>query len=79
MRCRPSGPLDAKLMMVGEAPGADEEREGYPFVGYSGQELDKLLAESGHVRSEIYFTNVLLDRPPNNKLHLEWCRGKKEV
>lgn len=79
MRCRPSGPLDAKLILVGEAPGRDEEREGYPFVGYSGKELDNLLVESGHDRSKIYLTNVFLNRPPNNKFHLEWCRSKKQV
>ncbi len=79
MRCKPSGPLNAKIMLVGEAPGAEEERLGECFVGSSGKELTQLLSEAGFDRDECYLTNVFLDRPPNNKFHLEWCRGKKEA
>lgn len=50
MRCSPTGPLDAKVVLVGEAPGEDEERLGVPFVGASGKELDRCLVESGLAR-----------------------------
>ena len=79
MRCKPSGPLDAKIMLVGEASGGEEERLGLPFVGSSGKELTTLLGEAGIDREECYLTNVFLDRPKGNKFHFEWCRGKKEV
>ncbi len=79
MRCKPSGPLDAKIMLIGEAPGGEEERLGIPFVGESGKELTKLLKEAGIDREECYLTNVFMDRPKGNKFHYEWCRGKKEV
>lgn len=79
MRCSPVGPPDAKLVLVGEAPGADEERKGEPFVGSSGQELTRMLSEAGLNRSQIYLTNVFHDRPPDNKFQENWCRGKKEV
>ncbi len=79
MRCKPTGPSDAKIMLVGEAPGGEEERLGKPFVGSSGQELTNLLKEAGIDRAECYLTNVFMDRPKGNKFHYEWCRGKKEV
>ncbi len=77
MRCKPSGPLDAKIMLIGEAPGAEEARLGKPFVGYSGEELRKILAEVGVDPNLCYMTNVFLDRPLNNKFHDEWCVTKK--
>ncbi|MHA2085683.1 MAG: uracil-DNA glycosylase family protein [Candidatus Thorarchaeota archaeon] len=79
MRCSPVGPTNAKLMIIGEAPGSEEERAGKPFVGSSGQELTRMLTEAGLNRDQIYLTNVFLDRPPGNKFQDEWCRGKKEV
>lgn len=79
LRCAPSGPLNAKIMLVGEAPGQSEEQQGKPFVGYSGGELKSASKEAGFSWEEFYLTNVFLDRPPNNKFHLEWCRSKKEV
>ncbi len=79
MRCKSTGPSDAKIMLVGEAPGGEEERLGEPFVGSSGQELTNLLKEAGIAREECYLTNVFMDRPKGNKFHFEWCRGKKEV
>ena len=62
------GSPDAPLMLIGEAPGADEDRIGLPFVGRSGQLLDRMLATVGVRRSEnVYITNVLFWRPPGNR------------
>lgn len=58
----------ARVMIIGEAPGRDEDREGKPFVGRSGQLLDKMLAAIGLSRDEsVYLTNVLPWRPPQNR------------
>ncbi len=57
----------AKVMLVGEAPGADEDRLGLPFVGVSGQLLDRLMAAIGLDRTSFYITNVCLWRPPGNR------------
>ena len=58
----------AKLMLVGEAPGAEEDRLGLPFVGKSGQLLDRMLAAIGLTRAEhVYITNLLPWRPPGNR------------
>ena len=58
----------ARVMIVGEAPGRDEDREGRPFVGRAGQLLDKMLAAIGLSRDEsVYITNVLPWRPPQNR------------
>ncbi|MEM9437255.1 MAG: uracil-DNA glycosylase [Pseudomonadota bacterium] len=58
----------APIMIVGEAPGRDEDREGKPFVGRAGQLLDKMLAAIGRSRSEdVYITNILPWRPPQNR------------
>lgn len=64
----PSGPRDAKIMVVGEAPGADEVREGKPFVGYSGKLLRDVLMSVGIDPSKVFFTNLCRYRPPNNEL-----------
>ena len=61
------GPMPAELCLVGEAPGAEEDRIGEPFVGAAGQLLDKILAAMGMTREEIYICNTLKCRPPNNK------------
>ncbi|MGH9076397.1 MAG: uracil-DNA glycosylase [Acidimicrobiales bacterium] len=62
------GPAGATLMVVGEAPGEAEDRLGRPFVGRSGQLLDRLLAEeAGLDRSEVYIANVVKCRPPANR------------
>jgi len=62
------GNPDAPLMLIGEAPGADEDRIGLPFVGRSGQLLDRMLATIGVRRAEnAYITNVLFWRPPGNR------------
>jgi len=57
----------AKVMLVGEAPGADEDRQGKPFVGVSGQLLDRMLAAIGLDRTSVYITNVIPWRPPANR------------
>jgi len=62
-----TGREDADLMIVGEAPGADEDRTGEPFVGRAGQLLNKILAAVGFTREEVYITNILKSRPPNNR------------
>ena len=62
------GPAGARLMVIGEAPGAEEDRLGKPFVGRSGQLLDRMLAAIGFDRREnAYITNVLFWRPPGNR------------
>jgi uracil-DNA glycosylase len=60
------GNPDARLMFVGEAPGAEEDRTGRPFVGRGGKLLDKIIAAMGIERADVYIANVLKSRPPNN-------------
>jgi len=62
-----SGNADADLMFVGEAPGANEDRQGLPFVGQAGRLLDTLLEEIGLTRSEVFIVNTLKCRPPGNR------------
>ena len=62
-----SGPASARLMFVGEAPGANEDREGAPFIGASGRLLDELLESIEMKRDEVYITNVVKCRPPANR------------
>jgi len=62
-----AGNADADLMFVGEAPGANEDRMGLPFVGQAGKLLDKLLGEIGLQRSSVFIANVLKCRPPQNR------------
>lgn len=61
------GNTNAKIMFIGEAPGADEDRMGVPFVGRSGNLLDKIITAAGMKRDEVYITNVLPWRPPGNR------------
>lgn len=61
------GNSDAKLMFIGEAPGRDEDLKGEPFVGRAGQLLTKIIEAMGYKRSEVYITNVLKSRPPENR------------
>lgn len=61
------GAPDAQVMIVGEAPGADEDRQGLPFVGTSGQLMDRMFACIGLDRSQLYITNILPWRPPGNR------------
>jgi uracil-DNA glycosylase len=62
-----AGNADADLMFVGEAPGAEEDRQGLPFVGRAGQLLNQLLEEIGLSREEVFIANVLKSRPPGNR------------
>ena len=61
------GNPEARIMFVGEAPGADEDRAGKPFVGVSGQLLDRMLAWIGLDRQRFYITNIVFWRPPGNR------------
>ena len=61
------GNPEAKVMILGEGPGAEEDRQGRPFVGASGQLLDRMLAAIGLDRSSVYITNLLFWRPPGNR------------
>ena len=62
-----SGNADADLMFVGEAPGANEDRQGLPFVGQAGRLLDTLLEEIGLTRADVFVCNTLKCRPPGNR------------
>jgi uracil-DNA glycosylase family 4 len=74
-----SGPADARLCFVGEAPGADEDAAGEPFVGRAGQLLTKIIEACTLKREEVYILNVLKCRPPGNRTPLPDevanCRG----
>lgn len=61
------GPMGARLMIIGEAPGKDEARLRRPFVGASGKLLDEWLHDAGIIRGRTYITNVVKYRPPNNR------------
>ena len=71
------GSPSARIMLVGESWGSEEERLGLPFQGASGQELNRLLAEAGIMRSECYTTNLVNARPPFNDLE-RWVAFKKK-
>jgi uracil-DNA glycosylase len=61
------GRRDARLFVIGEAPGADEDRQGEPFVGRAGQLLNAMLRAIGLPRSDVYIANILKCRPPGNR------------
>jgi len=61
------GPADAEIMLIGEAPGAEEDAQGEPFVGKAGQVLTVLLRNAGLERSDVYITNICKCRPPQNR------------
>lgn len=73
------GPLDAKLVFVGEAPGYEEDIQGLPFVGRAGKLLTKMIEAIGLSRDRVYICNVLKCRPPNNRGPLpeevDACKG----
>lgn len=77
-----AGDPDADLLFVGEAPGANEDRTGLPFVGQAGKLLDDLLAGIGMSRDEVFIANVLKCRPPGNRdprpEEIDSCRGYLE-
>jgi uracil-DNA glycosylase family 4 len=62
-----SGNADADLMFIGEAPGANEDKQGLPFVGQAGRLLETLLAEVGLSRTDVFIANCLKCRPPGNR------------
>lgn len=72
-----AGPQPAKILIIGEAPGKEEELQRKPFVGGSGQELTKMLNEAGILRSECRIVNVCKYRPPGNNMDLWWPEQKK--
>lgn len=61
------GNRQAEWMVVGEAPGADEDRQGEPFVGRAGKLLDNMLRAAGFAREQVFIANILKCRPPNNR------------
>lgn len=61
------GRADSDLMLIGEGPGADEDREGEPFVGRAGKLLDEIITAMGLERDEVYITNIVKSRPPQNR------------
>jgi DNA polymerase len=81
------GPADAGVVIVGEAPGAQEDKTGRPFVGNAGKLLDSLLAEAGLRREDVFITNVVKARPPGNRdpradevaHHRPWLERQLEI
>lgn len=77
----------ARVVLIGEAPGAAEDRCGRPFVGRAGRLLDELLSEAGLEREQVYITNTVKARPPGNRdpkpaeveHHLPWLRAELEA
>jgi uracil-DNA glycosylase len=62
------GPVDAKVMVIGEAPGREEDLSGRPFVGRGGKLLDSVLAKTANPRGSMFITNIVKCRPPKNRL-----------
>jgi len=73
------GPPDAKIAFIGEAPGADEEREGRPFVGASGRLLTEMCASVGIRREDCYIDNVVQIRPPGNDFRLFYTDARRTM
>lgn len=61
------GNVDADIVFIGEAPGKNEDEQGLPFVGAAGKFLNEMLAQAGLVRADVYITNIVKYRPPNNR------------
>ena len=61
------GPFNAKVMLVGQNPGAEEDKTGKPFVGRAGKFLNKVLAKNGIIREELFVTNLVKHLSPNNR------------
>jgi len=79
------GSIDTKIILVGEAPGRNEDKAGLPFVGFAGKILEEALKKAGFQREDVYITNVVKCRPPNNRVpepdEISKCTGylKKEI
>jgi DNA polymerase len=61
------GNIDAEIVLIGEAPGKNEDEQGLPFVGAAGKFLNSMLDSAGLKRSDVYITNIVKYRPPNNR------------
>jgi DNA polymerase len=61
------GNVDADIVFIGEAPGKNEDEQGLPFVGAAGKFLNEMLAQAGMDRGDVYITNIVKYRPPNNR------------
>ena len=61
------GNVSADMVFIGEAPGKNEDEQGLPFVGAAGKFLNEMLAQAGMQRSDVYITNIVKYRPPNNR------------
>lgn len=61
------GNIDADIVFIGEAPGKNEDEQGLPFVGAAGKFLNEMLSQAGMARSDVYITNIVKYRPPNNR------------
>lgn len=79
MKINGAGAIPARVMLVGEAPSREEDERGEPFIGASGQELNRMLAEAGIMRSDCYLTNVCKFRPLNNDLANFIAKAKKYI
>ncbi len=79
IQVRTDGPPTARIMIVGEAPGAEEVQTGVPFSGASGQELNRCLHEAGIMRSECFVTNVARQQPPGNDISKFIPKAKKDI
>jgi len=79
MEIRPTGPTPAKIMIVGEFPGEQEIVRGEPFVGYSGDELSRMLKDAGIMRSSCFITNVIRVRPPANDIDNFIAANKQSI
>jgi uracil-DNA glycosylase len=61
------GNINAEIVLIGEAPGKNEDEKGLPFVGAAGKFLDEMLKSAGMIRSDVFITNIVKYRPPNNR------------
>ena len=75
----PEGPLSAQLLFIGEAPGAEEDRQVRPFVGSAGQLLDRCNRSAGILRKDVLVTNVFSQRPPANKVEYFYKDSKRTI
>jgi DNA polymerase len=66
-----TGNKNANIMLIGEGPGADEDKEGIPFVGKAGQLMNKAFEGLGFIRENVYIANIVKCRPPQNRVPLE--------